>query len=310
MEDCLTSISTSARPTVPVLPLVVPLPTDKSKLLYGIEPTILTREDMTSNYSWWKLASKNSSYKWKLGAKDFVEHDTYIKYFLLSLGLLEHSVILIGGLRRSGKSMFMAWFTYQLVRLFGKNATLDWGPPEPKYFGRYRELYDQDYIDEIVDGFNRLTLIQKKEHRQLTQIEKESFILYNAVLGLDECDDSDRQTQNNLTQLKARILRRAGHFAHICAAMVMIDIDRFAPVLKSKTLVTHTVDCTWEGHYPGYSSILIHDERPNGTGLYKYLWLKPEDWTHLWDSHSASQITHDVEVHFGNKPKKKKQEDN
>lgn len=287
---------------------VVILPKDNSKLLYGIEPTIITREDVTSKDAWWKLASKDSPYRWKLKQRDFKNKDTYIKYFLLSLGLLEHPVILVGGDPRSGKSLFMAWYTYQLVRLFDKRATLDWTPPNPEYYGKLFDLWDESFQDELEEGFNKLALIEKKTRKPPSQEELEKFIAYNTVFSLDECDTyADRQSQTNLTKLIARILNRRGH-VHICAVEVMIDTDRFAPILGDQA--SHLVDCKWQGHLPGYSSILIQDNRKGGTGLSKYLWLRPEDWVHLWNSHSISQLSRRVNIHFGNKPKKKKEEDN
>ena len=125
----MTSLYLSSR----IVADAVILPRDNSKKLLWIEPIVLTREDVTSDYAWYKLAKKNKTNSDRkeaalLSERDFKNHDTYIKYYMLSLGLLEFPVVAVGGEPEAGKSLFMAWLTEKKHRLFGKEACLDWAP--------------------------------------------------------------------------------------------------------------------------------------------------------------------------------------
>lgn len=293
------------------LPTAKIIPAENSKALYGIEPTILTRADMTSDYAWWRLAAKNDAC---LGQRDFRSHNIYIKYFLLTLGLLEYSVLLIGGTPGGGKSLFLSWLTLQMTKLFGKRATMDWVPPHPKMFGKYFYLYDEDFQGKVEKGFNELARYEKDTGELASPAMLEKFLIYNTFFSLEECDSyGDRQSQTNLTKLIARVNNRRRH-TDTCTAMVMIDTDRFAPILKKQA--THVVDCIWQGHFADWCSIQIQDNRPGGTGLVKWLWLNPADWAgaktcpvdcknHIWRSKNISALTHEVNITYGNKPKKK-----
>jgi hypothetical protein len=86
----------------------------------------------------------------------------------------------------------------------------------------------------------------------------------------------------------------------------MINPKEFAPVILDQ--ITHRVTCYWEGHLPNTCSMLIEDIRRGGTGLSKWLWLNPKDWTHLWDSHNIPAMTHRTTVSFGKKTKKEEEE--
>jgi hypothetical protein len=133
------------------------------------------------------------------------------------------------------------------------------------------------------------------------------FILYKAIVALDEADSyAHKQMQNNTTKALGEIFRRRRHtFAAI--AMVMINIDEFAPVLLNQ--ITHRVTCYWEGHKPDTCSILIDDVRKGGTGIAKWLWLRPADWTRLWNSHNITAMTHETNVSYSSKSEKKKKEE-
>jgi hypothetical protein len=130
----------------------------------------------------------------------------------------------------------------------------------------------------------------------------EKFMSFNTNFGLDECDWAERSNRTNFTKFVAMMARR---FRHVFCGMslVMIDINRFDLLLEG--LCTHKVNCIWEGHFPETSSILVEDARRNGTGVKKWLFLRPKECLHLWDSHNIPQMIHNVDISFG-KPKKKK----
>jgi hypothetical protein len=333
---------------VPVtkIPDVVILPDSNSMKLYGIQPTVIAREDMKSAKSWLELVINHNQY---LEMTDFKSRDLFDKYWLLSLGLLEFPVQFIGGNRGGGKSLYMAWFTHKTAKLFGKRSTLDWTPPEPEYYRpfnaklriekldsmldkldgyegydvmvnkfqeernqlrskvnmslpAYFSMSDEDYIASISDEFKRLNTMEKETGKSVPFEELEKLVIFNTNFGLDEADAFDRSNRTNYTKFVAMIGRRARH-VYCGMSLVMVDINRFDQLLNG--LCTHKVSCIKEGHFPETSSILIEDTRKNGTGVKKWLFLRPKDCLHLWDSHNIPQMIHNVDISFG-KPKKKK----
>lgn len=289
------------------------LPALNAKLLYGIEPVVFTREDMATDYSWYKFCIKHDI---MLDARDFKEYDTYMRYWLISLGLLEYPCIFLGGPRGNGKSLLIAWLTRNLVRLFNKRATLDKVPPNPKLFGNFHLLYDSDYIERVQDELNDLD--KKEKHLRMTtgqgvpRSELEKLILFNAVFGLDECDEwAERSHRTNLTKLIARIINRSRHF-YMIFILSMIDPNRFDILIYNRTNKTHEVTCGFNWFpksLPGYCSYQIKDVRANGTGVSKWLHLNPADHTELWDSHAPVGISHSVDVYLGGKKRPEKKEE-
>jgi len=291
------------------IPTAVILPDANAMQLYGIEPTILTREDMASSFAWYKLAVKHDPY---LDRRDFVEEDTFIKYYLLSLGLLEYSVTLIGGSPGGGKSLVMAYLTYQMTRLFGKRATLDWTPPKPDRFGTFFSLYDEAFTDKIQSELNRLARVEKERRmttgEAVSQEELESLIVYNTVFGLDECDQyAERASRTNLTKLIGRLINRRRHF-YMCMLMVYVNPQRADRAMVYDNH-THEIVCGFDWFpksLPGYCSYIIRDVRQNGTGISKWLHLNPAEHTDLWHSHNIVSISHNVRVNLGGQQKKAK----
>lgn len=336
------------------IPDVVELPDGESQKLLGIAPTIITRDDLTNTTAWLKLIINKDQY---LEMTDFKSYDLFNKYFLLSLGLLEFPVQFIGGEPQSGKSLYMAWYTHQVAKLFGKRSTLDWSPPNPEYYRPYNSkirieqinttlgkfkgketiyakyiknlneeleflnknsdfnnppyfsIFDEDYTRKINDEFNRLARMEKETGMPTPSGEFGKFVVFNTAFGLDEADNFEKSSRTNFTKLMAMIGRRRRHI-FCCMSFVMIDLNRFDLLLSG--LCTHKVNCIWQGHYANTCSILIEDVRRGGSGIKKWLFLRPKDWLHLWHSHNISQLIHNVDISFG-KPKKKKiltEEDN
>ena len=301
------AVSVLARPIQAVV-----LPRANSMKLLGIEPLVITPDDVTSAYAWYKLTEKGrlrgliDPY---LSRDDFVSYDVYMKYYLLTLGLLEFPVIFIGGEPDSGKSLFLAWLTRRLYQYFSKRGLMDWAPPEPKYFGNYCNFMDEDMQRKIIDESNRLHRMEL-ETGKLSKEDLDKFVLYKSFLSLDEADGyAHRQMQNNYTKALGQVFRRRRHL-YCGIAMVMIDIEEFAPVLLNQ--VTHKVTCFAPGKPPYHDccSMYIEDVRKGGSGVSKWLWLDPRKNLHLWDSHNIPAMTHPHDISYGRKRKKKEEEDN
>jgi hypothetical protein len=267
----------------------------------GCEPVVFCRRDMTNDLAWYKLAVKHDMW---LEEWDFEDKNNYIKYYLLSLGLLEYPMVIISGEEGGGKSLVMAWLTYAMVNLFHKRCTLDWSPAKPELFGKYFSLYDEDFTERIMRETNRLANLG----REPTIEELESLIIYNTVFGLDECDSyADKASRTNLTKLLGRIITRRRHF-HTGIFTVFVDPNT-ADKRYFYNRKTHFIQCGYQWKALDTCSYSITHFR--GKGMTKQLHLKPADHADLWNTHSTVALSHDVEISFGKKkhPKKIKEDD-
>ena len=273
--------------TTAIAPVVtIPIP--------GCSPLVLCQEDVVTHKAWYDLSYKKSPY---LGEKDFKDYDTYMKYWLVTMGLLDFPMVLICGEEGGGKSLVMAWLTNKIVTLFGKRCTLDWTPPKPELFGKYFNFYDEDFTEKIQTELNRLAQYGKRPPED----ELKKLIIFNTVFGLDEGDKyGDTASRTNLTKLIGRIIRRRRHY-HTGCFMVFVD-----PSDADKRLIydrrSHEISCGKDWFYKDTCSYLIHNRR---TGISKYLHLRPQDWTHLWDSFNVVGVSHNVDVYLGGRKRKK-----
>ena len=62
------------------IPEVVIIPDSNSKKLYGIDPVIITREDMVSITGWYKLAVGHDMF---LNEREFKNRDMFTKYWMI-----------------------------------------------------------------------------------------------------------------------------------------------------------------------------------------------------------------------------------
>jgi hypothetical protein len=273
---------------------LVKLPRVVSMNIAGCDPLVIGRDDITSTKSWYKLSIKRD---WKLQESDFVDKDMFYRYFLVSLGLLEYPMVIIVGREGGGKSLCLAWMAYQISRLFGKRCTLDWTPPHPELFGNYFNLKDDAFVKKIEGDLNTLINITALENREPTMSELRSLALYNTVIALDEGDSyADKASRTNLTKLIGKLIRRRRHF-HTGIFMSFVDPDDADNRLVFKRR-THQISCTKDELHNGLCSFLIENKLTNA---YKYVHLDPSEWTDLWNTHNLVQMSHDVDLHFGNK---------
>lgn len=325
------------------IPEVVVIPDSNSKKLYGIDPVIITREDMCSITGWYKLAVNHDMF---LNEKEFKNRDLFSKYWLISMGMTEYPFIIFYGQEGGGKSMGMAVTAHRLIKHFGRKPTLDFTPPEGEYYRPFNPViqravaieelerkgdpeglipiyekeiedirrtppfynfYDEDFVSRIRDELDRLQRIEKEltaRGEQVPQEEFEKLVIYNAVFALDEGDSyGDIQSQTNLIKLIGRIARRRRH-THTTILMAYVDLAD-VPIRLILNRATHRVQCVKNWVYEGYCSYQVQDVRQNGSKETKWMHLKPSECTHLWNSHNLVSISHDVSIHFGNRAKKK-----
>lgn len=326
------------------MPEVVILPDSNSKKLYGIDPVIITKDDMASITGWYKLAVSGDKF---LGAREFKSRDLFIKYWMVSMGFVEYPFMIFYGREGGGKSMGMAVTAHRLIKYFGRKPTLDFTPPEGEYYRPFNPVverkeaieylhgigdpkglipryesdiveiqktpaffnfYDEDFVERIQKELDRLQRIEKElalTGEQVPQEEFEKLIIYNAVFALDEGDSyGDVQSQTNLIKLIGRIARRRRH-THTTILMSYVDLAD-VPQRIILNRATHQVFCKKDWFILGQCSYQFKDVRQGNNGDQKFMHLKPQDCTHLWNSHNLVSISHDVDIHFGNKGAKKK----
>jgi hypothetical protein len=199
-------------------PAFITMPYTGCKARLGIDETIVTPDDMTSYRAYWRLWTQFTEKKeqW-LEQSDFKKPSLYYKYFLLSLGLLEYPMVLIGGDVGRGKSLIRSALTWWQMKLFGKVACMDCPPPNPELYGEVHCLYDQEYVNLIVDDLHRLNAMDKDiskckdpemrvVKRALLKEQIHKMILFNAVGSYDESHMwGDCSRRYNLTVLISRI---------------------------------------------------------------------------------------------------------
>ena len=303
--------------------LIVPFTDCKARL--GIEQTIITPDDMNSYDAFWRLWVEVKTQFRQTRPQDFLEETDfknpkhYYKYFMLSLGLLDYPMVLIGGDPGKGKSLIRSTLTFRSMDLFNKTACMDTPPPNPElYPGRVHNLYDQQYVNLIVGELARLNMLQKNisncpdkelriQKRQELQKHIEGMVLYNAVGSYDESHMwGDCSRRFNLTVLISRIamIRR-----HLYMGMYFCYIN---PMRADKLIFdahTHEIECFKDAFIrelgPGFCSFQITDKRPGGTGTTKWMHLRPEQWKDYWDSENIPSVVNDVEIYLGGKKKSK-----
>lgn len=280
----------------------------------GRQPIVFSRDDLKdgkrySKHKAWALLQEGYPY---LEMDNFAEEDTLLRYYFLSLGLLDYAAVIISGLEGSGKSLFQAWCVYQIGRLFGKQITIDWSPPIHKVdtegnllcpieLRNAHRLQDEEYITMIQDGLNKFAKLQKQYGIRPPEDELKKLIVYDSVWGFDESQTwGDKASRTNLTKLIASVLSIRRHI-YTSMFFTYIDPSRADKLIYNR--LTHFVSCDMNREYYDTCSYSIFHKR---RGIAKRLHLRPKDWTHIWDTHSVPEVSHNIGIYLGgrNKPKK------
>jgi hypothetical protein len=303
-------------PAIPPPFLILPYKDCKERL--GIDQTVATPDDMMTYDAYWRLWTqfKDRKEQW-LEQTDFKNQTLYYKYFLLSLGLMEYPMVLIGGDVGKGKSLIRSALSFWMMKLFNKVGLMDSPPPNPELYGQVHCLYDQEYVNLIVDDLARLNKLDKdiakctdieerKVRRLILKEQIKKMVLYNAIGSYDESHMwGDCSRRYNLTVLIHRIsmIRR-----HLFMGMLFNYVN---PRRADKLIWephTHEIECFKDGFPelgPGYCNFQITDIRPGGTGVSKWIHLKPAQWEGYWDSENIPTVVHDIDIYLGGKKKAK-----
>jgi len=240
----------------------------------GCDPVRFWGSDLTSEKAWRRI-QKGFPY---LRERDFAARGQFEKYWLVSAGLVAGAVM-VSGLERSGKSLWVSHLAYQSKKHFGKRCTLNYKPK--KGFGEFDYLDNEGLIQEI-DNLRRITglandLTEDDEVSPEVEEELRNCLLYNRIFVVDEAyQELDKGRRTNLTRAYGRLVRQWGHL-HSLFVFVSPDAEDFDVRMIWKRR-THEVKTTY---YRGqcYYNILWKTH-----GIVKTQQLNPANWGHLWNS--------------------------
>lgn len=167
------------------LPELVVLPVE------GCNDIIYSRENMTSDVAWFRLAIDHDM---TLKREHFVLEDDYRRYWFLASGLVEYACAIISGSEGGGKSLCQSYLTYQILRLFPeKRGTLDWSPPKRNIYvtdiGKNVELHDED--DDIINFIkdnDGLSLQELADEYDWSLLDSKRFVQKLQVQGIARLD--------------------------------------------------------------------------------------------------------------------------
>lgn len=240
----------------------------------GYPAAMFSHLDFVTDKGWERL-KKGDPY---LRVKDFVNPNKFKKYFLISVGLIEGTVI-VHGKERSGKSLFSYHLAYEIRELFGKRCTLK--PKPKKAFGDYDSITSEQLSDEI-DKLKQLTgmandLTEEDEiGEEVEQLLCQSK-LYKRVFVVDESyQELENKRQTNVTIAYGRLIRQYGHL-HTLFMFISPDQRDIARRLIYDRR-THEVSCAKYGGICHYT-IFWKSE-----GITRSMELNPKDWGWLWNS--------------------------
>lgn len=239
------------------------------------EELAFTREDFTSLMSYIKFSNGN-----RLRETDFVDKDKYTMWWLLDLELCDYAVVMVDGLRGSGKSLFGAWLADRNNKLFGKGVTTNCRLKDT--FGEFDMIDEKIFIDEWV----KLTELADREDaneliKNIAELTKYSMF-FNRTITIDEARKWIWRRRPN-----ARILKYIGELIDVCRhnhdviVFSCANLENIADVHTVWDNRTHEINCSFNTTYKGYATYSI---KHRNTGKVRWLHLSAVENAHLWES--------------------------
>lgn len=239
------------------------------------EELAFSREDFAYEISWQKFLKGE-----RLRDFDFADRDNYTRYFLIDLELVDWAVVIVSGLKRSGKSLLGTWLAYELKRLFGKGATLNYRPKEA--FGEYSYMTEQSFIDEWV----KLTELADREDANqlidnLMELTRQSQF-YNHAMIFDEAKKWVWKRKSNARMLTyiTELVDLAAHNHNVMLFMCP-NAEHIVDRITIWEGRTHEVYCSFNTTYQDCATYMI---RRRNDGAVRWLHLPAKKYAHLWES--------------------------
>lgn len=158
------------------------------------------------------------------------------------------SVLLIWGLPRGGKTLFMVWLGFKLRKYFGYPTIIDSPYLTPAY-GKFDLMLDKDFMVERLKMTKMIELYQKAG--RLTELNWEALgiKLYRAAALWDEAYTkmSVHQTADRLSQEYNNQVLQYGH--NECVICIVSPDPHQINRQYVEAFVTHTVYCEYHENY-------------------------------------------------------------
>lgn len=256
----------------------------------GCDDVLFTREDFTDRDSWYKfllLTSGGFGYTIDdMKMYDFRREAQWRRYWILTMGLTE-GIVILGGDIGSGKSLFMYWLAYRLKTLFGKRATFDIPPEES--FGDF----DVTSADIFITEWAELTKLALKKglEKPTPEFLTEHSSLYNRAYGLDEAHK--HMPKRGLTKYGMLLHDFNLAHRHLHNLMMFPTAQPKSLAIQELTeIATHFIICAKDRFEPDLCTYQIKRKRPE---YFREMELHPNEWSHLWDTHSLIGMRENVD---------------
>lgn len=235
------------------------------------------REDFAYEISWQKFLHGE-----RLRPLDFRDQQKYTMYFLLDLELVDYAVIVLGGLKGGGKSLFATWLAKQNKDLFGKGATMNYRLYDN--FGEYNYINKQTFIDEWV----KLTSLADREDtnsliERLVELTKYSAF-YNRTIVFDEAKKwvwKRRPMAKTLEYCSELVdIVRHNHNVMVFACPNAENIVDVETIWEGRT---HEIHCGFNTTYLGCATYQI---KHRNSGKIRTLHLPADKWGQYYETHN------------------------
>lgn len=241
------------------------------------EELAFCRDDFTTYISWIKYCRGE-----KLREFDFVDKDKYTMWFLLELELVNFAVVMVDGLKGSGKSLFGAWVADRNNKLFGKGVTTNCKLKDT--FGQFNLVDEKIFINEWI----KLTELADRDDsndliRNIVELTKYSMF-YNRTILIDEARKWiwKRRPHSRMLQYIGELIDVSRH-NHDVILFSCANLEHIADVQTIWENRTHEVNCSFNTTYRGYATYSI---KHRNTNKIRWLHLEASKYAALWESES------------------------
>ena len=177
------------------------------------------------------------------------------------------SVLLIWGLPRGGKTLFMTWLGFKLKKYFGYPTVVDSPYLKPAY-GDHHLMLDKEFMIERLKITKMIELYQKAGKLEELDWGSLGIKLYRAALLWDEAYNKIgvHQTSDRLAQEYNNQILQYGH--NECVICIVSPDPHQINRQYGEAFATHSVYCEFHENYMGtgeaYSIYDIHNKATGG----------------------------------------------
>lgn len=249
------------------------------------EDLAFRREDFAYEISWKKYLNSE-----KLRDFDFISKDNYDRYWLMDIELVDYAVVIVSGLKGSGKSLIGTWLAKTNKDLFGKGATLNYRPKDA--FGYYNYMTEQTFLDEWV----KLTELADREDcneiiNNLAELTNKSQF-YNRSIIIDEAKKWvwKRRSSSRMLGYVTELVDLSRHNHNVMLFMCP-NAENIVDRITIWEGRTHEIYCSFNTSFQGFATYqIVH----RNTGKVRWLHLSAEKYSDLWESNNLIAMSRPI----------------